>query len=137
MSVPIIDFGPFLSGSQADRERVSAELFNAASTVGFVMLKNFGVPSDSVDKAFDMTKKFFAMDLEDKEALAWECPESNRGYVRQGRERVTQATTKEEVEALRASAPDFKETMEIGKVSSPFAERRLHRRGTHWTLDRS
>lgn len=71
------------------------------------------------------------MDVKDR--LAWQSPESNRGYVRQGRERVTQAITKKEVEALREQAPgksllfvferqadpsdiiDYKETMEIGK----------------------
>lgn len=61
------------------------------------------------------TKDFFSIDMTIKDRLAWQSPESNRGYVRQGRERVTQATSKEEIEALRAKAPDYKETMEIGK----------------------
>lgn len=41
MSVPTIDFGPYLNGTQEEKEAVAKELFQAASTVGFMMLKNF------------------------------------------------------------------------------------------------
>ena len=49
-----------------------------------------------------------------KDSLAWKDPRANRGYVAQGRERVTQATSAEEIAALREQAPDYKESMEIG-----------------------
>ena len=42
-------------------------------------------------------------------------PRSNRGYVEIGRERVTQSSDAAEIAALRAKAPDCKETMEIGR----------------------
>lgn len=62
----------------------------------------------------------------EKDKLAWECPESNRGYVSQGREKVTQLVSKEQVEALRNASPDLKESCnlpwlikdEIGKEPS-------------------
>lgn len=47
--------------------------------------------------------------------LAWEDPRSNRGYVKVGRERVTQSKDPNEIAALRTKAPDFKESMEIGR----------------------
>lgn len=47
--------------------------------------------------------------------LAWEDPRSNRGYVAIGRERVTQSADPNEIAQLRAQAPDFKESMEIGR----------------------
>jgi len=50
-----------------------------------------------------------------QQALAWEDPRSNRGYVRQGRERVTNSQDEAEIARLRASAPDYKETIEIGR----------------------
>jgi len=50
-----------------------------------------------------------------QQKLAWEDPRSNRGYVEVGRERVTQSADPEEIKALREKAPDFKETMEIGR----------------------
>lgn len=51
--------------------------------------------------------------LQDK--LAWYDPRANRGYVRIGRERVTQSSDAHEIAELRAKAPDYKETMEIGR----------------------
>lgn len=44
-----------------------------------------------------------------QDSLAWEDPRSNRGYVKIGRERVTQSADADEIKALRAKAPDFKE----------------------------
>jgi isopenicillin N synthase-like dioxygenase len=42
-------------------------------------------------------------------------PRANRGYVAIGRERVTQSSDAGEIAALRSSAPDYKETIEIGR----------------------
>lgn len=50
-----------------------------------------------------------------QQKLAWEDPRSNRGYVTIGRERATQLVDPNEIAALRAKAPDFKESMEIGR----------------------
>lgn len=47
--------------------------------------------------------------------MAWEDPRSNRGYVAIGRERVTQSADPNEIAELRAKAPDYKESMEIGR----------------------
>ncbi|GAA5892411.1 isopenicillin N synthase family dioxygenase [Sporobolomyces salmoneus] len=115
--VPIIDFGPYLTGAPEDKAKVAQELYEACTKVGFLMLRNFDtiIPKTQVEETFTATKKFFDLPFEKKDKLEWECPESNRGYVRQGRERVTQATSKEEIEKLRQQAPDYKETMEIGK----------------------
>ena len=41
-------------------------------------------------------------------------PRANRGYVKQGRERVTQSSDPDEIAELRRVAPDVKESMEIG-----------------------
>jgi hypothetical protein len=51
--------------------------------------------------------------LQDK--LAWEDPRANRGYVKIGRERVTQSGDAAEITELRNRTPDTKETMEIGR----------------------
>lgn len=128
--VPIIDFAPYLTGSEEDKLKVAQELYDACTKVcspslsrahpillrsdpilniqvGFLMLRNFDsiIPHSQVSKTFEATKKFFDLPFEEKDKLEWECPESNRGYVRQGRERVTQATSKEEIEKLRKQAP--------------------------------
>lgn len=50
--VPIVDFGPFYTGDGDAKRAVAKQLDNALSTVGFVYLKNHGVPQERVDEAF-------------------------------------------------------------------------------------
>ncbi|GAA5878454.1 hypothetical protein JCM8547_006587 [Rhodosporidiobolus lusitaniae] len=115
--VPVINFSGFLTGGPEEKRAVAEELLSAAKDVGFLMLRNVDsiVPKEQVAEAFAKTQQFFDLPFEVKDKLEWECPESNRGYVRQGRERVTAVTDPEEIKKLRAQAPDYKETMEIGK----------------------
>ena len=54
---------------------------------------------------------FFSLSPEEKNKLAWQSPESNRGYSAPGREK-TSRLDKGDVEALRNKAPDLKETFE-------------------------
>lgn len=49
-----------------------------------------------------------------QDKLAWEDPRANRGYVKFGRERVTQSSNPDEIAELRKKAPDSKETIELG-----------------------
>lgn len=87
------------------------------------MLRNFDsvIPKSQVEATFAATKQFFDLPFDVKDELAWECPESNRGYVRQGRERVTQATSKEEIEKLRQQAPGMLRTSQ-SKLTRPHLE---------------
>ncbi|GAA5902901.1 hypothetical protein JCM6882_009156 [Rhodosporidiobolus microsporus] len=129
--VPVIDFSRYLNGDEEDKKETAQELLKACKEVGFLMLSNIDavMTKEKVGEAFAKTKEFFDLPFEVKDKMEWECPESNRGYVRQGRERVTQATSAEEIAKLRAQAPDYKETMEIGKdykegdFDSPFKNR--------------
>ncbi|KAJ7167470.1 hypothetical protein C8R46DRAFT_1093102 [Mycena filopes] len=105
--IPLIDFEKFQSGSATEKKDTANEIVAAFKESGFVYLSGHGIPARSAD--------FFGMPMEVKDSLKWEDPRSNRGYVKVGRERVTQATDAAEIAALRAKAPDFKETMEIGR----------------------
>ena len=55
------------------------------------------------------------MPIEKKTELAWRDPRANRGFVQVGRERVTQSADADEIKQLREKAPDYKESMEIGR----------------------
>lgn len=52
---PIIDF----SGFAQDPARVSKDLFDAARTWGFLILKGHGIPVGDVDEMFDMVSISF------------------------------------------------------------------------------
>jgi hypothetical protein len=57
--------------------------------------------------------------MEEKMKRAWDDPRANRGYVARGRERVTQETDPVKIAQMRISAPDAKESMEIGRDWDP------------------
>jgi len=116
--IPIVDFGAFLKGSEYQKNRTAKEILEGFKSSGFVYLCNTGLPSGAVSNVFSWSKRFFDLSTEEKKKLAWETPESNRGYVAPGREKVSRLLNQEEIEKIRASNPDLKESMEIGKEPS-------------------
>ncbi|KAJ3080225.1 hypothetical protein HK102_003209 [Quaeritorhiza haematococci] len=118
-SIPIVDFGRFLQGNAADKKKTAQEVLSAFTDVGFVYLVNHGIGKEKVVEVFKKSKEFFDLPLEEKNKLAWVSPESNRGYVAPGREKVSTSKDESEIDALRNQSPDLKESFEIGKEPSP------------------
>ncbi|KAJ1563078.1 hypothetical protein HK405_002466, partial [Cladochytrium tenue] len=118
--IPVVDFGRFTApgATEAQRAAVAAELVSAFTTTGFVYLANHTVPADLLAAVFAQSRGFFERPIDEKMRIAWETPESNRGYVAPGREKVTRLLEKADVEKLKAAAPDMKESLEIGKEPS-------------------
>jgi len=114
-SIPIVDFSRFREAASIERKRVSTEIVSAFKESGFVYLSGHGIPPATIQKTFEKSAEFFRLPSDIKQRLEWEDPRANRGYVAIGRERVTQSADPEEIAALREKAPDFKETMEIGR----------------------
>jgi non-haem dioxygenase in morphine synthesis N-terminal len=116
--IPIVDFSGFLHGSDADKSNTARQILEGFTSSGFIYLSNAGIDGDTVSNTFAWSKKFFALPTEEKLKLAWETPESNRGYVAPGREKVSTLLDQDEIGKLRSSNPDLKESMEIGKEPS-------------------
>lgn len=116
--IPIIDFSIFLRGGETEKKNCANEILEGFTSSGFVYLKDVGIPKDTVSNAFAWSKRFFELSLEQKLKVAWETPESNRGYVAPGREKVSRLLSAEDIEKVRAAAPDLKESLEIGKEPS-------------------
>lgn len=116
--IPIVDFGAFLKGGEKEKNSTAIEILEGFTSSGFIYLRNTGVPSDAISNVFSWSKRFFDLPMEEKMELAWETPESNRGYVAPGREKVSRLSSQEEIEKIRASSPDIKESIEIGKEPS-------------------
>jgi isopenicillin N synthase-like dioxygenase len=79
-SLPIIDFGPFLSGKSIERAAVAAEIGAACGDVGFFYIKNHGVPADLINRIDRQARAFFALPLDKKMAIP-ATREHYRGYV--------------------------------------------------------
>ncbi|SJX64836.1 related to gibberellin 20-oxidase [Sporisorium reilianum f. sp. reilianum] len=119
--IPVIDFSAFVrpDATDADRARTSQQLTQAFKSSGFAYLSNHGISAKQIDATFAKSAEFFKLPFDKKDELAWKDPRANRGYVAEGRERVTQATSAEEIAALREQAPDYKESLEIGNDHDP------------------
>jgi isopenicillin N synthase-like dioxygenase len=78
--VPIIDFEPFLKGTDLERMAVAKQVLEAFQTIGFIYLRGHGIPQSTIDLAFEWSKKFFDLPAVEKDKLSWTVPESNRGF---------------------------------------------------------
>lgn len=111
----LIDFSAYLHGDATSKKTTAEQISQAFLSSGFLYLQNHGVPDEQVKLAFSESAAFFKRPQNQKDDLKWTTPDSNRGYVESGREKVSQSNDPEEIAKLRASNPDLKESMEIGR----------------------
>jgi isopenicillin N synthase-like dioxygenase len=128
-TVPIVDLSAFTnpsaSTSPAARLDTAKALVAACRHVGFVYIKNHGVPQSDLDQAFAISKKFF--DLPTEEKMKAPHPEGwavYRGYSWPGLEKVSNALgegnagDEDAVKALR-EVSDYKESYDMGSDDNP------------------
>jgi isopenicillin N synthase-like dioxygenase len=101
--VPVID----LSG--VDEKCIAEQLVQALSTIGFATLTNHGIDSKLIGKAFEQSKYFFQLPLQEKLKRKFQGHESNRGYIPMGSEIFEDTSTE----------TDKKETFDIGRDDEP------------------
>jgi len=113
--IPLVDFSLFLHGTPSERLSTAKSILHGFQSAGFIYLKNYSVPNPVVQNTFSTSAKFFTRPQPEKDSLGWTTPESNRGYVAHGREKVSSLTSKADIEALKVQVPDLKESFEIGR----------------------
>lgn len=104
MSIPVVDLSDFLSGDPALKSAFVQKLGKAYEEVGFVAVKNHGVPDELIDNIYTHVQQFFSLPLQKK--LKYEIPglAGQRGYTSFGREH-----------AKGSDAPDLKEFFQYGQ----------------------
>lgn len=105
MGIPVVDLADFLSGDSSKKQNFVAALGKAYEEVGFVAVKNHGIPDALIADLYKYVQQFFALNLEQKKA--YEIPElaGQRGYTSFGREH-----------AKGSDAPDLKEFYQHGQM---------------------
>jgi len=104
MSIPVVDLSEFVSGDPSSKASFVQKLGKAYEDVGFVAVKNHGVPDELISRIYDYVQQFFSLPLEQK--LKYEIPglAGQRGYTSFGREH-----------AKGSEAPDLKEFFQYGQ----------------------
>ncbi len=105
MSIPVVDLAKFTKGDAGERTEFVYEIGRAYEEVGFVAVKNHGIPDDLIDDLYRHVKQFFSLPAEVKKS--YEKPElaGQRGYTSFGREH-----------AKGSEAPDLKEFYQYGQT---------------------
>ena len=98
VQIPIVDFSAWKNkGDLSSRMQVAQEIVDACRKVGFVYIVNHAIPDSLIDEAFQWSKRFFALDDEDKMKAphpdGWAV---HRGYAWPDREKVSHITTEKD-----------------------------------------
>jgi isopenicillin N synthase-like dioxygenase len=104
-AIPVIDVGPAFRGEPGGMDAVAAQVRGASENVGFFYIAGHGVPADVVQAAFQASREFHAMPLDDKRALR--INENNIGYLAVN-ESMQRAST-----VHKATRPNYNESFFI------------------------
>lgn len=105
MSIPVVDLSDFTGGIKEKKAAFVQQLGKAYEEVGFVAVKNHGIPDKLIAALYEYVQQFFALPLDKK--LPYEIPDlaGQRGYTSFGREH-----------AKGSEAPDLKEFFQYGQT---------------------
>ena len=105
MAIPVVDLSDFLSGDPARKKKFVNELGKAYEDVGFVSVKNHGIPDDLIGDLYKYVQQFFAMPSDIKKKYEVPGLAGQRGYTSFGKEH-----------AKGSDAPDLKEFFQFGQM---------------------
>jgi isopenicillin N synthase-like dioxygenase len=108
MTIPVVDLADFENGNPEQKSAFVQKLGQAYEDVGFVAVKNHGIPAELIADLYKYVQQFFSLPSDMKKKF--EIPElaGQRGYTSFGKEH-----------AKGSEAPDLKEFFQYGQVVPP------------------
>ena len=86
MAIPVVDLAEFLSGDAKRKAAFVQALGEAYEEVGFVAVKNHGVPDELIAHQYEYVQQFFSLPLEKKLTYEISGLAGQRGYTSFGRD---------------------------------------------------
>jgi isopenicillin N synthase-like dioxygenase len=105
MSIPVVDLSDFLSGDPQKKKDFVQQLGKAYEDVGFVAVKNHGIPDELIGDLYKYVQQFFSMPIDKKRRYEVPGLAGQRGYTSFGKEH-----------AKGSDAPDLKEFFQYGQI---------------------
>ncbi len=105
MSIPSVDLSDFLSGDVNKKNAFVQSLGKAYEEVGFVAVKNHGIPNELIADLYKYVHHFFSLPLIQKKNYEIKGLAGQRGYTSFGKEH-----------AKGSEAPDLKEFFQYGQI---------------------
>jgi isopenicillin N synthase-like dioxygenase len=107
-AIPVIDIAPLIDGSPEQARDVAKALGTACREVGFFYISGHGVPAALMKRVFDTSAAFFTGPASVRDAVSFDGPGSNRGYIGLRGETLDPG-----------KPPDVKEAFNIGLELAP------------------
>ncbi len=104
MAIPVVDLAAFTSGDAQSKQKFVEDLGKAYEEVGFVAVKNHGIPDELIAILYKYVQQFFSLSLEKKKEYELAGLAGQRGYTSFGKEH-----------AKGSNAPDLKEFFQYGQ----------------------
>jgi isopenicillin N synthase-like dioxygenase len=104
VGIPCVDLADYIHGTAEQKNNFVNSLGRAYEEVGFVAVKNHGVPDEIIEKLYSSVKSFFALPEDIKRKYEVVELAGQRGYTSFGREH-----------AKGSDAPDLKEFFQFGQ----------------------
>ena len=131
-TIPVIDFGPAFRAESGGLDAVAAQVRDACERIGFFYLAGHGVSPRIVQAAFEASREFHALPLEEK--LSLKLNDSNIGYlpVNQSMQRASTVHKATRPTSTRASssATSARPTIPTSSPAPRYAAATVGRRGT-------
>lgn len=108
--LPVIDFGGFRNGSDAQRAEIGRQVDRACRDTGFFYIENHGIAASVLDTCFASAARFFALPEAEKQKISISQSRAHRGWYRLGEEVLNPET---------APQGDQKEGIKIGRDCGP------------------
>ena len=103
-AIPVVDLSRFVRGNAQERNAFVEELGNAFHEIGFVGVKNHGIPGELIEGFYANARAFFHQPLSVKRQYEIEGLAGQRGYTSFGKEHAKQS-----------KVADLKEFFQIGQ----------------------
>ena len=105
MAIPVVNLADFSSGDPELKRSFVNQLGKAYEDVGFVAVKNHGIPDDLISDLYKYVQQFFSLPLDAKKKYEVPGLAGQRGYTSFGKEH-----------AKGSEAPDLKEFFQYGQI---------------------
>jgi len=110
--VPIIDLGPYFSGTAEGKAAVAKAVNQACRDIGFLVITQHQIPAELIERVSKLTSQFFDLPMDEKRKANRPRPDMVRGYSAVAEESLSYS--------MEEAAPgDLKESFSIGPLNVP------------------
>lgn len=124
-SIPVVDLSKYTHSVAADKKNFVKDIGRAFHEIGFVGVKNHGIPTTLIEQFYNSAKAFFSLPTDEKKKYEIPGMAGQRGYTSFGKEHAKHSTVGDlkeffqigqEVAADSGRKKDYPENVQVKEV---------------------